>query len=468
VIAMTSGSKNLKKGKIRIQPGGPVTISETPDLPESDQLPPPAFEAVGKTLKAYLLATRELLAGKYKHLKELAPPHMTASCRPFAFVFNEGILVRYDRVANPELKVLVGTPSELWLDDGSPLDTSLITAAPLLSENFLHCVPDPANYDPGDRVLKITLSAISTTTGESREIAQQKIIAIAPIAADMPGLNGASYPIPVVSVRNDFELMVELESDSQELRRRFLVRNQFRLPVGWEAVSLFRPYRPEIWNPSTAPGWAECDLLATVLQRNLRENQLRSIDPNAEARKRMAQLIAKYQSLLEGNEEPLHQFIKTNPNLLCPTHYRVWSKLSLGKRDTDFVFREPSGDYLLVELEKPSHPLFRSDGQQREELTHAIDQITDWRRYIEDNLRTVQTELGLEGISSNPNCLIIMGRSSALDESNKRKLIALQNTMPKLRILTYDDLIANAKAAAEHILGPIWNTGPGVEVYMLP
>src|SRR5271169_5336057 len=115
----------------------------------------------------------------------------------------------------------------------------------------------------------------------------------------------------------------------------------------------------------------------------------------------MARLFAECEGLLNGNEEPLHQFIKANPGILCPTHCRLWSKLPLGKRDTDFVFREPSGDYLLVEIEKPSHLLFRNDGQQREELTHAIDQITDWRRYVEDNLRTVQSELGLEGISSN-------------------------------------------------------------------
>ena len=65
----------------------------------------------------------------------------------------------------------------------------------------------------------------------------------------------------------------------------------------------------------------------------------------------MARVIADGQKLLDGPEEPLHQFVKINPEILCPTHYKVWSKLSLGKRDTDFVFRQPSGDYLLVELE---------------------------------------------------------------------------------------------------------------------
>jgi hypothetical protein len=124
----------------------------------------------------------------------------------------------------------------------------------------------------------------------------------------------------------------------------------------------------------------------------------------------------------------------------------------LGKRETDFVFRQPSGDYLLVELEKPSHFLFRNDGQQRAELTHAIDQVMDWRRYIEDNLATVQKELGLEGISSNPSSLIAIGRSSSLDEHGKRKLVTLESAIPKLKIMNYDDMLANARATAENLL----------------
>jgi hypothetical protein len=469
--SVTSDPNKLKAGIVRIQPGVPIILTEIPDAAPIELGQPEVQREIGKTLKAYLTAAKEMLEGRYKHLQEFAPPHMTSACRPIAFVFPEGIVVRYDRVANSELKILVGTPHTLSLDDGSNLKVSLTDGVPALSEYFLHCANDPSTYDPGDRVLRITLSARANTTGEEREIAHQKIIAVAPLPPIGPRTSGSDNlrPVPFVSVRNDFELMMEIEVERhlEGPRRRFLLRNQFRLPVGWEAIDVFPPYRAEIWKPEVAAAWAECDLLAAVVQRNVRESQLRSIDPNSAARKKFAQLISEYENLLSGNEEPLHQFIRASPGLLCPTHYRVWSKLPFGKRVTDFVFREPSGEYLLVEIEKPSHPLFRNDGQQREELTHAIDQITDWRRYIEDNLRTVQDELGLDGISSNPSCMIVIGRSASLDEVGKRKLVALQNTMPKLKIITYDDLIANAKAAVENILGPLWDAGPGVEVYLL-
>ncbi len=145
-----------------------------------------------------------------------------------------------------------------------------------------------------------------------------------------------------------------------------------------------------------------------------------------------------------------------------------WSKLRLGERVTDFVFREPANEYLLVELESPLRELFRKDGQQREELTHAFNQILDWRTYIEDNLRTVQDDLGLTKISSNPNSLIVIGRSLSLTEENRRKLVTLQNQIPKLRILTYDDLIQSTKALAENLFGPLDITGENIELYFAP
>jgi hypothetical protein len=279
----------------------------------------------------------------------------------------------------------------------------------------------------------------------------------------------SSRPLPIVSIRNEFDVTIYFDTvdETTEQRHSFAMRNRFRMPAGWEALEVFPKYPMEIWNAETAALWAESDLLAALLQNNIRDNEFKAMDPMAEARKKMAQTLSECEKLLDGNEEPLHQYIKAHPALLSPTHYRMWSKLPLGKRDTDFVFREPSGEYLLVELESPLRSLFRADGQQREELTHALDQIIDWRRYIEDNLRTVQSELGLEDISINPSCLIVIGRSSALTQEGRRKLVALQNSMPKIRIMTYDDLIANAKASAENIVGPLWDPGPNAEVYLL-
>ena len=154
----------------------------------------------------------------------------------------------------------------------------------------------------------------------------------------------------------------------------------------------------------------------------------------------------------------LQAFLKNHPYLLCPTQTKVWPKLKLGDKVTDFVFRDAISDYLLVELEKSTHRLFKNDGHARKELNVAIGQIADWKRYIQDNLRTVQVELGLTGISANPQSLVVIGRSHTLGAKNRRKLVALNIEQPKLKIITYDDVYDNAKAVVENLLGPIWDS----------
>lgn len=411
-----------------------------------------------------------MLDGKLSHLRDEVPKHLAGACRPIAFIFPERVIIRYDVDENPSLGVIVGIPFQLAKDDGTEIDLSLAAATPFVSERFLYCVADPQTFDPGPDTPKITLSVGAVSGGTSTDIGTQRIFAVTqtpPFPSD--NLPAVLRPVPTISIRNEFDILIHLQTEEQSPKppHEFMMRSSFRLPAAWEALEIFPRYSIETWNPSTAALWAENDILASVLQRNLRDSQFKALDPRAEARKTMARVLRECEGLLNGNEEPLHQYIKQNPELLCPTHHRMWSKLPLGKRTTDFVFREASGEYLLVELESPMRPLFRADGQQRGELTHAIDQIIDWRRYIEDNLRTIQSELGLEGISANPACLVVIGRSAMLDDEGRRKLVALQNSMPRIKIMTYDDLLANAKMVAENILGPLWDLGPNAEVYLL-
>src|SRR5260370_22170563 len=198
--------------------------------------------------------------------------------------------------------------------------------------------------------------------------------------------------------------------------------------------------------------WAEHDILASVVANQFREGQFEALDPNASARREWSLLLKSYKDLLDSNperEEILQSFLRDNPALLCQTQVRAWSKLPLGARVTDFVFQEAAGDYVLVELEKSTHRLFLADGHLSSELNHACGQITDWKRYLEDNLPTVQRELGLTGISLNPKGLVVIGRSASLKSENRRKLVTLENERPKLKIITYDDVYDTAKAVVE-------------------
>jgi hypothetical protein len=145
----------------------------------------------------------------------------------------------------------------------------------------------------------------------------------------------------------------------------------------------------------------------------------------------------------------------------------MWPKLAFGSHYSDFVFREALGDYLLVELEPSKDNLFRKDGHLSHELTHAQGQITDWKRYLEDNLSTAQRELGLDGISTNPKNLIVIGRSKFLTPENRRKLVTLENENPKQKIMTYDDIYQTTKTVVENLLGPLENISGNTQVFYL-
>jgi hypothetical protein len=273
---------------------------------------------------------------------------------------------------------------------------------------------------------------------------------------------------------NDFTLQMfgemggEPAAFSPSPGRPFLLKGHFQLPVGWRVIEVFPRYPIELWRPDLAPTWAELDLLGVAATRNLLDQQLQQIDPNAAARKRMAELLREGEELLEGLEAPVQAFLQRHPELLVPAYKQVWPKLPLGKRVTDFVLQEQSGDYLVVEIEAPTRTLFRKDGQPHEDLVHAQNQVVDWWRYIEDNLSTVRHELGLTGVSAKPQALIVIGRSASLSPEDRRKLYLLNDSNPKMRVITYDDLFANAAAVASNLLGPLWMIQGDAQVYYLP
>ena len=450
----------LRRGVLNIQPGMPLSL--TPDEQAQLDVTPEdrsKIDRVGKTLKAYLRASRELVAGRYAELRDYVPEHMTPACTPTAILLNDGIIVRYDLVENPEAKVRTGL-----------LAGSISEWAPRLSESVVYCPPDESDFAVGDNEgLTIHVTAHSAE-GEITPIISTRVAMVVPIGSAQLQAQPGTRPTAIVSVNSEFEMHLMCGTGPEPGRReqQFLVRSPFRAAVGWRTIEVYPAFNADTWNPDIAALWAETDLLAAVARRNLQEKHYAALDPHAAARQRMIELLRQLEEHLNGPEEPLHQFIRQYPQLLSSTHMAVWSKLQLGNRATDFVFKEPPIDYVLVELERASHRLFREDGPPRQELTHAIDQVMDWRRYIEDNHDTVQRELGLHGISVNPRAVVVIGRRATLTPENARKLTAMENMAPRLKILTYDDVLTSARATAENILGPLWNPGTNAQVYFFP
>jgi hypothetical protein len=402
----------------------------------------PINQAVRNTIRAYLNAARDLISGPYAHQKDLAPPHMRLPCNALVALCADGMIVRYDQARGPSPQITIARFGE-----------RLEQIAPSISDGFVHFPGDPSTYDLSSRGMEVSISSENKeTVGKDKNLIRFAFVGQKP-PKEFTHPAPPSRPISLAYVTNEHghELVFGLPHEIE----RSLLDARFRLPVGWETIQVFLPPDIESWRPEYAEIWAQLDLLNCMAQNNARESYLRGLDSREEVRRKYAGILAEFSSLLAGPEEPAHQFLKRHPELLSPTHENYWSKLPFGDRVSDFVFREAHNDYLLVELEAPHRELFRKDGQQREELTHAINQVIDWIQYIADNKDRVEQELGLTGISTNPRTLVVIGRSESLTEENRRKIVSLQALQNKLRILTYDDVILNARAHLQNVLGPI-------------
>jgi ppGpp synthetase/RelA/SpoT-type nucleotidyltranferase len=140
-------------------------------------------------------------------------------------------------------------------------------------------------------------------------------------------------------------------------------------------------------------------------------------------------------------EEQLQQYLREHPELLYPDHAVCLPKMKLGDDFvTDFVFRVHGVDgpeYVFVEIERPSKPVFVAGGYFSAEFTQAKNQLLDWERWIDRNSAYLREKLP---DLYRPQFHLVMGRSSDLTTEHREKLrnefIGTQR-----RFSTYDDLL---------------------------
>ena len=418
------------------------------------------------TLKTFMLnyfkAIKSLLEGKYLHLKDIVPEYLSNPGEVLLALCHDGIVIRYEkkRVAEKRIRIAI-------------MPNGIMQVAQLFSQNVIKINSESSSED-----LKTDLGIDMRIISFDSSGKNKQELAVGRIWFEVPFFIPEELPLPLqkpyclLSVRNSLEVefrgkLLPVESSKRSIQE-FITKSEIALPVGWECIEVYPSASIDAWKPELAALWAENDLLANSFIAFQRQEFNRSLDSRAETRRQFASLLAAFNDLLESEpdrEQSLQAFLQANPTLLYPSHVNMWPKLPLGSRETDFVFRDAANDYVLVELERSTLPLFRQDGHPSAKLTHAHGQIVDWKRYLEDNLQTVQRELGLDGITTNPAGLIVIGRSRDLTPMNRRKLQTMMNESPKLKIMTYDDVYENAKAVIENFLGPIWDVGGSTHIY---
>jgi len=449
-------------GRWTSQPGQPLQISEV-QVSDSETPMSPLVDAMAATLKAYRKAAWELLDGQFASVREFAPPHLRTPCHINVLACPDGVLVRYDAAGEQEPKVRYTDHHEM-----------LEEMAPNFSEHVIHVPNSPATYVPKHTGPGFIWSTINKD-GQAIEHARIHPVIYAPksFPADVTLPAPPERPPCLASLHRELQLQLGGVVSSANVPAgaiaaaadRFLAHGILPLAVGWQAVEIYPRLSEEYWRPEYARAWAHLDLLSAIAQRNAVTSALQSLDGRRTAREYYAKLLDEFQALLEGPEEPCHQFLKAHPELLCTTYDASWSKLPFGAHVSDFVFREPHNDYLLVEIEAPYRELFRRDGHPRQQLNHAMSQIDDWLIYVQDNKQKIEHDLELVGISATPRTLVVIGRSSMLSADNRRMLEMMQGRRHRLSLMTYDDVIDRARANLERHFGPLSLRGQNLEIY---
>ena len=156
-------------------------------------------------------------------------------------------------------------------------------------------------------------------------------------------------------------------------------------------------------------------------------------------------LISSFEKLLENDEreEVYQNFLFENPIFLDPLASEVIPKKKLGvEYVTDFVIRRLDNKYVVVEIEKPSTPIFTKKDDFTSEFNHAFGQIIDFLEWIDTNGQYARS---LMPNVSTPKGLLIIGLMKNFTDRQILKLKRYSLNSKFVEILTFDDLIINAK-----------------------
>jgi len=177
--------------------------------------------------------------------------------------------------------------------------------------------------------------------------------------------------------------------------------------------------------------------------------------------------------LQTDREQDVHSFFEEYPYVFefaCPSGL-VISKMPLGSSFvTDFVLaikdlnsNDPTPVVALIEIERPSLSLFTKSGDPTSNLTHAIRQVQNWKRWLAANRGYFVDELrrALEseptwhegqcwtrdklihelGDGFHDRYIVIAGRREQLKRSDRLLLGQMNRDLRDIVIITYDVVI---------------------------
>ncbi|WP_050926530.1 Shedu anti-phage system protein SduA domain-containing protein [Vibrio harveyi] len=148
-------------------------------------------------------------------------------------------------------------------------------------------------------------------------------------------------------------------------------------------------------------------------------------------------------------EEEFQKFFTNNPIFLNPLASKLISKQKLGDEFiTDYVLETLTGEYVAIEIEKPTDPIFTKSDNFSYQFTHAFGQVLDFIDWIEQNIAYAQRKL--PGICA-PKGLLVIGNRSSLTSKQAEKLRRFNSNSKSIEVVTFDDLLFKARTLQSNI-----------------
>jgi len=148
------------------------------------------------------------------------------------------------------------------------------------------------------------------------------------------------------------------------------------------------------------------------------------------------------------DERPIQKFFEQDPGLLVQlVHYHharwVFPQPRLGSEHIpDFMIcgKDSTGyHWHLVELENPNYEALTKKGNPSAKLTHAMQQIYDWRIWLRKNCQYAQSELGYLDLDGEFDATIVIGRREDMSPKDRERYRELSRN--KIEVMSYDRLL---------------------------
>lgn len=154
-------------------------------------------------------------------------------------------------------------------------------------------------------------------------------------------------------------------------------------------------------------------------------------------------------------ESQVQEFLEVSAHqfLVAPHSLNILPRKPLGGNRfiPDFTVQRADGDYHFIEIESPNSVIYQAKGEEpTSAFTHAIQQVEDWLRYVDENILTVRNEDCLPAIRK-PSGEVVIGRDQQLGITAKTRFLFKRGESGRLSLKTWDMVIAEGRAYANSL-----------------